>query len=65
MKQNLFTLYRGGDVNSVWNIWALPVLAGMGPPRIVMTYMSSDAPWHKEQEHIHSLGVETSTRLKI
>jgi hypothetical protein len=25
---------------------------GMGPLRMVMTYMPSDAIWHKKQEHI-------------
>jgi hypothetical protein len=32
------------------------------PPRIVMTYIPSDAPWHKEQ--VYSLGMENSLVLK-
>jgi hypothetical protein len=30
----------------------------MGPPRMVMTYIPSDAPWYMEQEYIQFWGGE-------
>jgi hypothetical protein len=48
--------FRGGDLNSFWNIWAITVSRGIGPPHMVMTYIPSDAPWYKEQGYIQFWG---------
>jgi hypothetical protein len=44
--------------------WALPVYGGKGPPRMVMTYIPSHTPWHKELKYIQ-FWVENSTVFKI
>jgi hypothetical protein len=40
------------DLNGFRNIRALPVSGGMGPPHMVMTYILSDVPIHKNQGYV-------------
>jgi hypothetical protein len=57
-KKQVYIWFRGGDLNSFWNIWALPIKGGMGPPSMVMTYIPSNALCCKEQEYIQFWGGE-------
>jgi hypothetical protein len=50
--------FKCWDLNSFRNIWARPVEGVTGVPRMVMTYIPSDAPCHKEQECIQFRGGE-------
>jgi hypothetical protein len=43
-KKQEYIWIRGGYLNSFQNVWALPVQKGTGIHRMIMIYMSVDAP---------------------
>jgi hypothetical protein len=52
----IYIWFRGKDFNSIWDIWALPVLRGTGQLHMVMNYIPSDVIWHKKQQYMWCSG---------
>jgi hypothetical protein len=57
-------IYRGGDLNSLQDIRALPVSGGTGPQCMVMTYIYHQTFLDTRNKNMYGFGVGISTVFK-